>query len=339
MRREWLTGLTRLGGICALMIGVLAMAGCQAPTLDPTTLRQGHNLPDLHHLPWPSGYYSDAAWSPNGRWIAVLAGDDYAGSHLEVLSPDGKYHRWLTAWGCGNLGFFTFAWLPDSALSCMTDSGHLIIGSYPFTDPHTVAMNTALAAGHEGAAWLAQGPTLIVSSVTDPSDPSHEVSNGRLYAVRRDGTVLLQALTPKSDDVTRPDAAPHDQGQGTAITYVLQVSTGLGTWHLDLLLSKLTMTAAGVPQLETTRAQTLATDVDDHYTWAPSGHWIAVRHLGYQGGDKIYLLNPAHPAQTVDIVLADQVGQQMMNPIWSPDGKTLIVFSVGFNSSQPYAIT
>jgi hypothetical protein len=38
------------------------------------------------------------------------------------------------------------------------------------------------------------------------------------------------------------------------------------------------------------------------------------------------------------VVVADRVGQQMMDPAWSPDGNTLIVFSVGYATSRPYAI-
>jgi Tol biopolymer transport system component len=70
------------------------------------------------------------------------------------------------------------------------------------------------------------------------------------------------------------------------------------------------------------------------FSWSPSGHWLAVRHIDYRGGDKIYLVNPQQSSQTVDVVLADQIGQQMMSPIWSPDGKTLIVFSVAYGVSQ-----
>jgi hypothetical protein len=61
-----------------------------------------------------------------------------------------------------------------------------------------------------------------------------------------------------------------------------------------------------------------------------------VRYGNYRGGDKIYLVNAADPTQTVDVVLADRVGQQMTDPIWSPDGQTLIVF--GVNDNQPYAL-
>jgi len=38
----------------------------------------------------------------------------------------------------------------------------------------------------------------------------------------------------------------------------------------------------------------------------------------------------------VDVVLADKLGRQMNDPIWSPDGKTLIVFGVGYGVSPPY---
>ena len=72
------------------------------------------------------------------------------------------------------------------------------------------------------------------------------------------------------------------------------------------------------------------------YAWSPSGRWIALRHLDAQGNEKIYLVNADHPTQTADVVLTDKVGEQMTDPIWSPDGKTLIVF--GVNDNQPYAI-
>jgi RHS repeat-associated protein len=72
------------------------------------------------------------------------------------------------------------------------------------------------------------------------------------------------------------------------------------------------------------------------YAWSPSGRWIAVRNSDYQSGDNIYLVAPDDPARTVDVVLAEKAGQQMTDPIWSSDGKTLIVFGVG--DQQPYTI-
>ena len=63
-----------------------------------------------------------------------------------------------------------------------------------------------------------------------------------------------------------------------------------------------------------------------------------MRHGDYRGGDKIYLINPSDPMQAVDVVLADKLGRQMTDPIWSPDGNTLIVFTVQYDASQPYQL-
>jgi Tol biopolymer transport system component len=50
------------------------------------------------------------------------------------------------------------------------------------------------------------------------------------------------------------------------------------------------------------------------------------------------LINPDDPSQTVDVVQTKQVGRTY-DPIWSPDGKTLIIVGLlGGFGSQPYAI-
>ena len=54
------------------------------------------------------------------------------------------------------------------------------------------------------------------------------------------------------------------------------------------------------------------------------------------GVDKIVVINPDNPAQHYDIVDTHVTDQQFTDPMWSPDGQILIVFSV--NSSQPYKI-
>lgn len=321
-----------LAGTLLLLVGLLlsALSGCAIGN-GQATLGQSQDLPVLHRLNWPAGYYGRAVWSPNGRWIAALVGPDYATSQLGVISPDGKYHRNLSSWDCGDSGLFTFAWLPDSSLSCLSDNGHLIIGSYPFANPHQVSLSGVLTPGGKGAVWLPSGSIFIAASVTNPFDTVQEVKNGELYVIHLDGAIDGQSLTQPTDYVSYPELAP----QGSRLSYLLETDPTTG--NLNLMLSQLNDTAAGLPTLTGT-PQTLATGVDSGYTWSPSGHWIAVRHLSYQGGDKIYLVNPDTPTQTVDVVLAEQVGQQMMNPIWSPDGRQMIVFSVGFSTAQPYEL-
>ena len=75
--------------------------------------------------------------------------------------------------------------------------------------------------------------------------------------------------------------------------------------------------------------------LQDGYAWSPSGKWVAVRHTDPQSGDKIYLVNAANSSLTVDVTHAEDVGQ-MFDPAWSPDGQTLVVFSV--DDERPYAL-
>ncbi len=318
--------LRRLAAALVAVAGILTLSGCALPGGEVV---QGGGLPTLRHLDWGFPYYEGANWSPNGRWIAVWAGPGVSQTHLVVLSPDGRARWDLRAWGCNNDDALlsSLAWLPDSTLSCITDTGTLVIGAYPFTSPTIVPVQPTLAPEERGATWTPDGTTMIVTSMIDSAEPEHGFKTGVLYRVDRSGTVTLQALTPTDAYVESPAWAPHQM----ALSYLVQTDTGL----FNLLLSPVTIGAQGALTLGP--PQTLATEVDDSYGWSPSGRWIAVRHVDYPG-DKIYLLNPAEPSQRVDVVLADRIGQQMMHPIWSPDGQTLIVFSEDFTTSQPYSL-
>ncbi len=303
----------------------LSLTSCALPA---TTVFQGGGLPPLHQLDWGFPYVVGATWSPNGHWIALWAGPGVAQTHLVVLSPDGRAQWDLSRWGCNDEFLSTLPWLPDSSLSCITQTGMLVSGAYPFTSPTSVPVQPPL--NPSGAAWTPDGTAMIVASIIDPADPVHMAQNGALYRMDRSGAVALQSLTPHTLDVEDPAWAPHRM----ALTYLVQTNPDTGT--LKLLLSPVTVGAQGALTLGP--PQTLATDVAEFYSWSPSGRWIAVRHGDYRGGDKIYLLNPDAPSQTVDVVSADRIGQQMMHPIWSPDGQTLIVFSVAYDASQPYSL-
>jgi Tol biopolymer transport system component len=285
-------------------------------------------LPNRRHLNWGYNYFEDARWSPDGHWIAVMAGTDPANSHFVVLSPDGQTRKDLSSWGCGDYFSYTYAWLPDSALSCITNDGQLIIGAAPFTAPVAVALHALLLTSDGGATWAPQGTGLIVTSYSDPANPVRTQADPALYQVTRAGILDLQPLTVPAQHSERPSWDP----SGSTLAYVEEPSVD----NYTLELSSVTVSAQGTLSLGTPR--TLATGVDDTYAWSPSGHWIAARGGFDRGVDKIYLINVANPAQAVDVVLADRVGQQMMDPIWSPDSNTLIVFSVGYATAQPYAL-
>ncbi len=324
--------------LIALLISLLPLLCGALPYLFVrTTLSQGDGLPSLHRLDWGARYVGYATWSPNGKWIALLAGSDYGSDdvHLEVLTPDGRLVQNLTAWDCGVRLSFTFAWRPDNTLSCIGQQD-LVIGAYPFTTAQHFPLHPdPLFPEVDGGAWLPDGQTCLVVS-TAPPVPTYGtrfVSPGQLYALSAEGEVTLQPLTPSSKDLSNSAWQPQHWG----VSVVEWISTGVdSTGYYNLLLSTVQRTPAG--DIKLGPPQTLATDLFFTYAWSPSGKWVAVRHGDYRSGDKIYLVNVANPSQTVDVVVADKLGQQMTDPVWSPDGRQLIVFTVEYGAAHPYAI-
>ncbi len=109
MRMAGSTGWFRrlmIARLSMLMVVLLAITGCDLPFSAPATIAQSGGLPTLRHLNWGASYYDHVLYSPDGRWLAVLAGDDFSTSHLEVLSPDGRTQYDLSSWGCGQFFFF-----------------------------------------------------------------------------------------------------------------------------------------------------------------------------------------------------------------------------------------
>lgn len=313
----------------ALIVGV-SLGACGLPG---GTITQGVGLQDLHPLNWGYHLYSDAVWSPNGKWIALEAGSGATDRHLVVVSPDGSLRKDLRDWNCGQSQGFDIAWLPDSTLSCINDT-ELIIGGYPFDSPTHAELSATLLTEDRGAVWARDGQTLLVASESTLTPGVADTGNPppQLYVVHRDGSIIPTALTPPSEQVWAPAWGVGPQA-GT-LTY--QMSTDPLGVVTDLLQSSVTY-AKGIPA-SVGQPKELAHNTDDFYVWSPSGRWIAVRYSDYRSGDRIYVLDPANPSHTVDVVLADKAGVQMMDPIWSPDGQTLIVFSVGYDTSMPYKL-
>lgn len=322
--------------LIALVISLLPLLCGALPYLFVrTTLTQGDGLPSLHRLEWGSPYVGNATWSPNGKWIAVLGGPDYGSDavHLEVLTPDGRLVQNLSSWHCGRgITTFTFAWRSDNSLSCI-DEQELLIGSYPFMSVQRFSMHPyPLSPRQDGGAWLPDGQTCLVVSDASPTDGIRYPGSGQLYALSADGAVTLRALTPSSEDLSNSAWQP----QHHAISAMVHPHVDGIIGYYNFLLSTVQQTPTGGMVLGP--PQTLATDVDEYYAWSPSGTWVAVRHADYRSGDKIYLVNAADPSQTVDVVVAAKLGQQMMAPIWSPDGQQMIVFSVEYGAAHPFAI-
>lgn len=305
--------------ILLLALG-LAPAGCSYTS----PVDQASGLPTLHQLHWGFAYADEATWSPNGRWIALLAGDHVATAHLEVVSPDGHFKQDLSGWGCGLPYNFSFAWRPDNALTCLNDTS-LISGTYPFSSQIVTNLQSRLMIQDKSLSWSPDGSSLITASVTTPGDIN--AGPGSLYVVSAQGRVDPTPLTPLTEDVAYPAWRPHAQ----QISYV--VASGPNGSHLQLLLSSITRGPGG--HLALGSPALLADMIDSSYVWSPTGTWVAVRNFDVRAPDRIYLVNPAAPSHTVTVVQTDQ---GMDEPIWSPDGQTMIVFSVGYDTSTPYEL-
>jgi len=343
-REEWALGVTRMtrprqrwadrSVVGLLLLVLVLLANCGAPG---SSLTQGTSLPILHRLDWGFPYVGNAVWSPDGHWIAVLAGANAAENHLEVVSPDGQTRYDLSRWQCGGFLDVTFAWLPDGRLSCLTKDERLVIGAVPFKTFQMVSVTRPILP-QAGGTWTLDGTYLIFISIADPFVTStfKIVMPARIYAVSSNGQVIALQT---SSDIYADSAEPNWLQVNSSGSELAVVEERTPPTPKDSPTVLITISISEMHgQLSLGQPKEVATGIDYQFSWSPSGHWLAVRHIDYRGGDKIYLVNPAQPSQTVDVVLADQIGQQMMSPIWSPDGKTLIVFSVAYGVSEPYAI-
>jgi len=306
-----------------MMLGVLGLSAC---SLRPSTVTQSDGLPTLQRLDWGAPAINQAQWSPNGRWIAIWEGSTTVSANLYVVSPDGKTRINLRGWNCDPgdaYGAYSYAWLPDNSLSCWTTTkvSQLCIGSAPFKTCRVESLDPQLLDLQTGGVWTPDGQYLLMSADQAPNadtDPS-------LYVVTRQG-IVTQVLPFPNTGIFMPTWAPCSPSM-LAYYHGSTLVMAAVAWHNG----RLTLG----PEHPIVGEQYYFNEVA-RYAWDPTGAWVAVRYANYRGGDKIYLINPHNPAQTVDVVHADLAGQQMMHPIWSPDGKTLIVF--GVNDSQPYAI-
>lgn len=189
---NWICRWIQIGVLLAIC-AMLTSCGAPAPSL-----AQGGGLPTLRRLDWGFPYVDSAVWSPDGHWIAVLAGADSAVNHLEVVSPDGRPRYDLSGWHCGSIVDFAIAWLPDGRLSCLTSNGYLKIGAFPFSSFQSVPVSRPISP-QPGSAWTSDGKFLIFSSISDPfvTGPYIMVTPARLYAVSTDGQVLAVESTPE----------------------------------------------------------------------------------------------------------------------------------------------
>lgn len=185
------------GQFLSLLALLLTFAGCALPVPfhDSTVLTQHDGRPSLHRLSWGYPYVDSAAWSPDGQWIAVLAGPTSVNNHLAVISRDGQTHHDLATWNCADAGEFDFAWLPDGRLSCVSGGRpgeeHTCISTVPpFASCQVVTLPRDIGLTGTGSGWSADGQTLWISAPHVLSVTGYITDFPDLFVLTAQGTLL-----------------------------------------------------------------------------------------------------------------------------------------------------
>jgi hypothetical protein len=177
--------------------------------------------------------------------------------------------------------------------------------------------------------WTPDGQDLLLAADARSADGSFADSPD-LSVITPSGQIAQTLPFQDQGGIYFPTWVP----QAQAISYL--DGEDMTTLLSPLVVSAIIRDVAGRITLGPPR--TLATGQDNgtgQHAWSPSGHWVAVR-MGDAGGDRIALVNAANPAQTLNVTSPN--GDQYTDPIWSPDGQTLIVLSVAYANDEPYAI-
>lgn len=158
-----------------------------------------------------------------------------------------------------------------------------------------------------------------------PGDPATSAGDAKLNVVTPAGAVAQVLGEGGAGDYGLPHWRPHM----AELSYVLDDR---------LVVSSIGGNASSV-QLGPPRTRVTHPSVHFGHTWSPSGRWVAVRYgadARTAQSDNLYLVDADRPGTTVEVVATDAIHRQMTDALWSPDGKTLIVFDAG--STQPYAL-
>ncbi|HEU5440303.1 MAG TPA: hypothetical protein VFU88_13515 [Ktedonobacterales bacterium] len=327
------------------MLCLLVLASCAPPQLPIFGVRtQRDGRPTLHRLSWGYDFVRAPDWSPDGQWIALVAGSDFPSSHLAVVSADGRVRHDLSSWDCGLPNEFDLVWSPDGRLGCIGEHDRtpgitrLCVGTPPaFGSCQDVALPQDVGSTGSGSAWAADGQTLWISAIHDFTANS-STRDPNLFVVTAATGALEQMFVFSADEWNQPSIVdggiylPRWVPQHQALSYEVGLADIEGPGQL--VMSTVTRDADGQFVLGP-RTVLASGQVQDGYAWSPSGRWAAARLDNGDGNDHIALVNADNPSQTVDVTNERDVGQ-WLDPVWSPDGKTLILINT--DDDQPYAI-
>ena len=301
--KKWVTALARWAGMLCLL---WLLDGCGSPS---------------YLTPFISDYqgfhFDEGMWSPDSRWFAAGTYDDTTsnGGNIYVFTASGHLATILHA-DCHNPGLSKLSWLPDGRLSCIADKAQPLLDLFTLDQTEHLKTKTVIAAPFQPEA-------LVLAMQWNPREPwlatiaNSQVGSSHMPTLYLSDLAGHQLSAPM---LVNADTLGWSRDGRTLALVELNEETGDG----DIELLSIQPTAAGTLTITSTRQLTAGTPSDETVAWSPSDRWLLCRHGSYESEDYLFLLATDGSGKTVKLTSSFETGQ-LADPVWSPNGKQVIV--------------
>lgn len=265
----------------------------------------------------PAADYNGPA-SPDGGALLLMRAEDHEGPQELFLQPlDGSAPRRLSP-PAGKIRHPSFS--PDGAWVVFESDGGT--AEHPgFSDIHRVGTDG------KGALRLTNDPEGNFEPAISPAGDAIVLVSSRdrvaeLYRIRPDGSEPVRLTETPRDEWGARFSPGGDE--------LVFVSDRGGADRLYL------MSASGGAARRVSTRDLASRVVEDHPTWAPVGKKIAYVVRAPPAADRVVLVD-LESGREIEVP-GPEGGGQMTSPVWSPDGRHLVVTVTRGQDSQLYLV-
>lgn len=244
----------------------------------------------------PDGFYTDAVWSSDGRWIAYSdCSSDIESCGLSIVKRDGSTSRKLTE---GSAYARTPAWAPDGRRIAFAGEDDIwIVG----TDGTNLRNLTRTAERKEfNPAWSPDGR--LIAFVREVRNEYFD--RGDIFVMKPSGSGQRNLTRSESSDDTNPVWSPDGR------TIAFEDSSSAGSYEILVVARE----GGTITDL------THRFGVDEYPAWSPDGRSIAFRSVR-SGFNHLFVMNAdgRQPRNVTDVRFAADIRELA----WSPDGRAI----------------